>query len=230
MWDEIHLQYDSEATESIITDHHKVSLGLKDLIKAPVQIEQEFVLPIQFKADKLSLDPTKTTTDFLISPPLADQPIFPPPSVIPCRQVIMSQELACFFYGLKNGQKDAEEFIKKVETCVIQEQHPTTEIIERITKIKFRTHLKGAAERWYRSLTAEARSSWTELKQRFMTEYNAPVNDEMSLEKHYDIIQSIWQRGRHIVQYVRDVENIYMSCPTSLSCLLGRQFIAGLDD
>ena len=74
------------------------------------------------------------------------------------RQLSMSQATVRSFYGLKNGQKDADKFVEEIEDLVAHGQYASAEAIERSIHIQFQTHMKGAADRWYQTLAANVRS------------------------------------------------------------------------
>ncbi|MCJ1462330.1 hypothetical protein MMC07_000930 [Pseudocyphellaria aurata] len=103
---------------------------------------------------------------------------------------------------------------------------------ERITKYNFRRGLRGSAEKWYRDLPKEKQAgTWADLKAEFLTKYdNDPSLEEVSVEDYVEEIQAVRQAGKPITQYVRDTERLHEKCPEALQRMLGRQFLAGLDD
>ncbi|MCJ1469773.1 hypothetical protein MMC07_008415 [Pseudocyphellaria aurata] len=117
------------------------------------------------------------------------------------------------FYGLKGEGYKAREYIEGLEVRVML--------------------MNLSAEKSDRRGLPKERQvgTWTDLKTEFLAKHdNHPSHEEASVEDYLKTIQGVRQAGKSIVQYVRDAEKVHEKCPEALHRMLGKHFIADLDD
>ena len=135
-----------------------------------------------------------------------------------------------YFVGSKDGREDPVKFVEDVKTHVNSDEYPTIAKAEQTLRSHFQTHLKEKALEWYRDLLTDTRSNWSELKAKFVSEYKIVPRQERDLNRYFNLVYNLKQRGRNIVTYVDEAEKLYKACPANLMAFLPHQFVAGLDN
>lgn len=127
-------------------------------------------------------------------------------------------------------QEDLAEYIENLNFAVDGQKY-TDESRQLIaTRVIFRTHLRDKALFWYHSLSPETRASWQLLETAFLSRFALVVQKEMDQTRFLNLIFNFKQRGRSIVEYTREGDQLNAECPENFQDVLGHQFIAGLDD
>ena len=98
------------------------------------------------------------------------------------------------------------------------------------TRVIFRTRLRDKALLWYQGLAAEVRGNWESLEAAFLTRFALLPKKEVDQTRFLNLVFNFRQRGRSIVDYTREGDQLNAECPEKFCNLLGHQFIAGLDD
>lgn len=80
-------------------------------------------------------------------------------------------------------------------------------------------------------LTAEVRGKWESLEATFLTRFVLVPRKKVNLTRFFNLVFNFRQRGRSIVEYTREEDQLNAECLEKFcDVLLGHQFIAGLDD
>ncbi|MCJ1469867.1 hypothetical protein MMC07_008511 [Pseudocyphellaria aurata] len=155
------------------------------------------------------------------------------PSTLPFpgrRPPIMAAQPTAYFYGSKKGKERAVVYVEKIELRIEREQL-AADLAERAKNGDFRRNLTGPAEKWYWSLSEEIRGrAWADLKAAFLGEFGAAREETVSIVEFLETVQGVRQAGRPVAMYVRETEKVHKDCPEALHQMLGKQFLAGLDD
>lgn len=144
------------------------------------------------------------------------------------------KDLIPHFFGRdindEGGQEDPAEFIKNLNFAI--EGQPYTDENRKVTatRVIFRSHLRDKELFWYYSLSAETRANWQLLKIAFLSRFALVVQKEVDQTRFLNLLFNFKQRGRSIIEYTREGDQLNAECPEKFRDVLGHQFIAGLDD
>lgn len=137
------------------------------------------------------------------------------------------------FYGRdvsdNGGQHDPAEFIETL-LFVIDGQYTDEARKQTATRVIFRSRLRDKASLWHQDLTAEVRDNWQSLEAAFCVRFALVPRKEVGQTWLLNLVLNFKQRGRSIVNYTREGDQINAKCPEKFRDVLGHQFIAGLDD
>ena len=143
-------------------------------------------------------------------------------------------DLVPCFYGRdvtdEIGQQDPTEFIETLHFAIDGQTYTDEARKQTATRIIFRSRLRDKALLWYRDLTAEVRGNWQSLEAAFLVRFALVPRKEADQTWFLNLVLNLKQRGRSIVDYTREGDQLNAKCPEKFRDLLGHQFIAGLDD
>lgn len=159
----------------------------------------------------------------------------PLPSVPPFANMATSlKDLIPYFFGRdvndEGGQEDPAEYVENLNFAVDGQTYTDEDRKITATQVIFRTHLRDKALLWYHGLSSETRASWQLLETAFLSRFALAAQKEMDQTRFLNLIFNFKQRGRSIVEYTREGDQLNVECPEKFEDVLGHQFIAGLDD
>lgn len=94
----------------------------------------------------------------------------------------------------------------------------------------FHTRLRDKALLWYQDFTAEVRGNWQSLEAAFLARFALVPRKEVGQTWFLNLVLNFKQRGRSIVNYIREGDQLNAKCPGKFPGVLGHQLLAGLDD
>lgn len=143
-------------------------------------------------------------------------------------------DLVPWFYGRdasdEGGQQDPAEFIENLTFAIDGQTYTDEARKQTATRVIFRTRLRNKALIWYQGLAAEVRDNLESLEAAFLTRFALVPRKEVDQIRFLDLVLNLRQRGRSIVEYTREGNQLNGECPEKFRDVLGHQFIAGLDD
>lgn len=138
------------------------------------------------------------------------------------------------FYGRdvsdEGGQHDPMEFIETLLFAIEGQTYTGEARKQTATRVIFRTHLRDKALIWYQGLAADVRGNWESLEAAFLIRFALVIRKEVNQTRFLNLVFNFRQRGRTIVEYTREGDQLIAECPEKFRDVLGHQFIAGLDD
>lgn len=142
------------------------------------------------------------------------------------------KNLIPYFFG-RDGQgkrEDPIKFIENVKSTIDIRRH-TDEIKRPIaTGVIFRLHLKENALLWYQNLSPKIRTDWNRLEAAFLSRFKNSPWKNTDPNQFFNILYNLKQRGRNIVEYIEEGDQLSSECPEKFRDSLGISFIAGLDE
>ena len=143
-------------------------------------------------------------------------------------------DLVPFFYGRdandECGQQDPAEFIENLTFAIDGEVYADETRKQTATRVIFRTRLQDKVLLWYQDLAADVRGNWQSLEAAFLARFALVPRKEVDQTWFLNLVLNLKQRGRSIVDYTREGDQLNAKCPEKFRDVLGHQFIAGLDD
>lgn len=98
------------------------------------------------------------------------------------------------------------------------------------TRVIYRSHLRDNALLWYRGLSAETRANWQLLETAVLSRFALVVQKEADQTRFLNLVFNFKRRGRSIVEYTREGDQLNAKCAEKFRDVLGHQFIAWLDN
>ena len=130
----------------------------------------------------------------------------------------------------EGGQEDPAEFLENLYFAIDGQGYTDESRKLTATRVIFRTHLRDKALAWYHGLDANTRANWSLLEAAFLSRFALVARKEVDQTRFLNLVFNFRQRGRSIVEYTREGDQLNAECPEKFRDVLGHQFIAGLDD
>ncbi len=128
------------------------------------------------------------------------------------------------FFGLdvsdERRQGDPAEFIENLSFAIDGQTYTDENGKLTATRFIFPKHLRDKALLWYHGLN-ETRANWQLLEAALLSRFVLVARKEVDQTRFLNLVSNFRQRGRSIVKYTREGDQLKAECPEKFRDVLG---------
>lgn len=125
------------------------------------------------------------------------------------------------FSFLRPGQEDPAELIENLNFAIDGQTYTDENRKLTATRVIFRTHLWDNPLLWYYNLNAETPANWQFLVAAFLSRFCLVPRKELNQTHFLNLLFNFRQRGRSIVEYTREGDQLNAERPEKFCDVLG---------